>query len=210
MPSASSTSEGLEAAAVALAAGELVVFPTETVYGVACDPRDEQAVGALFAVKGRPAERAVTVHLAGADDVGAWARELPPGAAALAAAFWPGPLTIVVPARDDAPVGVRAGGATVGLRVPDHPVALELIERFGSGIVGSSANRHGEEPAATVEAARTALGDSVTVYLDGGPCRFAEGSTVVDLAAAVPTVLREGALAVSEIEDLLGRSVVRS
>lgn len=205
-PSASSTSD-LTAAVDALRRGGLVVFPTETVYGVGADATNAAAVERLFDAKGRPSERAVTVHLGRGADLHDWAAEVSDDAARLAAELWPGPLTLVVPARPGVLPAVRGGGAAVGLRVPDHPMALDLLDAFGGGVVGSSANRHGEPPAATVDDARAALGDAADAYLDGGPCRLGTGSTVLDLTGDTPTVLRAGALPAARIEAVLGKAV---
>lgn len=208
-PSGSSTSDSVSEGVDALKRGLLVVFPTETVYGVGCAARDGAALDRLFVAKGRPPDRAVTVHLSAADETGDWAAEWTDAARRLADAFWPGPLTIVVPARADVPTGLRGGRDTVGLRVPDHPVAIELIEAFGEGIAGSSANLHGHSPAVTLEEARDALGGPVAAHVDGGPCRLGVGSTVVDLSGGRAVVLRAGALPVTEVERVLGEAVTQ-
>lgn len=186
----------------------MVVFPTETVYGVGADARDEAAVERVFELKGRPSNRAVTVHLAPGWPLTDWAAEVPPAADVLGRAFWPGPLSVVLPARSDVPRSVRGGGDTVGLRVPDHPVALAMLSDFGAGIVGSSANRHGYPAAATLEAARSAV-PGADVYLDGGPCRLGVGSTVVELRDDEVVVHRVGAVPVADVEGALGRGVGR-
>lgn len=186
----------------------MVIFPTETVYGVGADARDEDAVERVFELKGRPSNRAVTVHLAPDWPLTDWAAEVPPAAEVLARAFWPGPLSVVLPARADVPLSVRGGGDTVGLRVPDHPVALAIISGFGGGIVGSSANRHGYPAAATLEAARVAV-PGANAYVDGGPCRLGVGSTVVELRDDEVIVHRVGAVPIPDIEDALGRGVGR-
>lgn len=183
------------------------MFPTETVYGVGCDAGDEAAVERVFVAKGRPPERAVTIHLGRHARLEEWAAGSTEAARRLADAFWPGPLTLVVPAGEEVSAAVRGGGATVGLRVPDHPLTLELLDGFGRGIVGSSANRHGESPPTTADHARATLGDAVDVYLDGGRCRLGVGSTVVDVTGPIPVVLRQGALAVGEVRRVLGVEV---
>lgn len=183
------------------------MFPTETVYGVGADARRADAVERVFVAKGRPADRAITVHVARGEDVERWAASVPSQARRLMEAYWPGPLTIVLPARSDVPEVLRGGGHTVGLRVPDHPLALELIDTFGSGIAGSSANAHGESAATTVDEAQAILGGEVDVYIDGGRCRIGAGSTVLDLSLSPPRMLRAGALSVDEIERVLGEAV---
>lgn len=183
------------------------MFPTETVYGVGAAARDAAAVERVFVAKQRPPDRAVTVHVAADWPLDAWATAVPDGAHDLVAAFWPGPLTLVLPARDDVPEVVRGGGATVGLRAPDHPTAIELLAAFGDAVVGSSANRHGGAPATTVEEARAALGSTVDAYLDGGPCRLGVGSTVIDLSGGRPLARRVGAVSLDDVARVLGEPV---
>ncbi|HLF98969.1 MAG TPA: L-threonylcarbamoyladenylate synthase [Acidimicrobiia bacterium] len=202
-PSASSISD----AVAALRRGGVVVFPTETVYGVGADARNAAAVGRVFEVKGRPAERAVTVHISTSAELERWAADPPARASLLADAFWPGPLTIVVPARADVLDVVRGGGDTVGLRVPDHPVAYALLAEFGDGIVGSSANRHGHPAAVTADAAASAI-PGADAYLVGGECLIGQGSTVIDLVGAQPIVRRLGAVTVEQLSTVLGVEVL--
>ena len=191
----------LETAIAALEDGQLVVVPTDTVYGVAAHPGVEGAVGRLFWVKGRPLEKAIPILGRTQDDLAKLAR-FDERAALLAKEFWPGPLTLVLP---------RAGGfdldlggsetETVAVRVPDHPVTLELLARTGPLAV-TSANLSGEPSATTVEAAQVALGSRVTVYLDAGETK-GMGSTVVSLVAE-PVLLREGDLSFDEVLAALG------
>jgi len=136
-------SSDVVAAVAVLRRGGLVAFPTETVYGLGADAANPAAVGRIFAVKGRPRSHPVIVHLAEATAVKAWAADVPPDAWALAEAFWPGPLTLILPRADHVPDAVTGGAATVGLRVPNQPLALELLSAFGSGIAAPSANRFG-------------------------------------------------------------------
>lgn len=202
-PSASSISD----AVAALRRGGVVVFPTETVYGVGADARNAEAVERVFELKGRPIERAVTVHIASSAAAEEWAAELSADASLLADSFWPGPLTIVLRARADVLEVVRGGGATVGLRVPDHPVAHALLAEFGGGIVGSSANRHGHPAAGTALAAATAI-PGADVYLDGGESSIGQGSTVIDLATGQPIVRRLGAVTIEQLRAVLGVEVL--
>jgi L-threonylcarbamoyladenylate synthase len=191
-----------------LRAGELVAFPTETVYGLGADAANPIAVRRLFAVKGRPADHPVIVHMARAAQLDELARDVPDVARRLADAFWPGALTIVV-ARDAERVvaEVTGGRPTVGLRVPDHPIAHALLAAFGGGVAAPSANRFGRVSPTTAEHVRADLGDDVAVVLDGGSCRVGVESTIVDVTGAEPAILRVGGVSRSEIEAIAGREV---
>jgi len=196
----------LEQAVEVLRSGGLVAFPTETVYGLGADALDARAVEGVFRTKGRPRGNPLIVHVDGQ----AMAREMVAGswgvrASALAGAFWPGPLTLVVERGGSVPNVVAAGGATVGVRCPDHPVALELIERFGGPLVGPSANVSGG--VSPTEARHVAESLSVLV-VDGGACRTGIESTVVDVTGSVVRVLRPGVVGVEAIERVLGEPVV--
>ena len=192
----------------ALRAGELVAFPTETVYGLGADAANPIAVRRLFAVKGRPADHPVIVHVARPAQLDELGREVSDVAHRLADAFWPGALTIVV-ARDPERVAaeVTGGRATVGLRVPDHPLAQALLDGFGGGVAAPSANRFGRVSPTTAEHVRADLGDEVGVVLDGGPCRVGVESTIVDVSGTEPAILRLGGVGRSEIEAVVGREV---
>ena len=195
----------VELAAAALAAGRLVAFPTETVYGLGASARNEQAVARVFAAKGRPPGRALTVHLGDAAGAQQWG-QMGDGAKALAEAFWPGPLTLVVPRVPGVADIVTGGQDTVGLRVPDHPLALQLLLAFGDGVAAPSANPFGAPSPTTAQHVREGLGDAVDVILDGGPCRLGLESTVVSLVGA-PRVLRRGAIATAAMEMILGCAI---
>jgi L-threonylcarbamoyladenylate synthase len=149
--------------------GELVALPTETVYGLGADALNPDAVAKIFAAKGRPSDHPLIVHLADASQIMTWAREVPKDAIALARAFWPGPLTLILK-KDGVPDLVTGGQDTVGLRVPNHPVALELLRAFGSGVAAPSANRFGRISPTTAEHVRQELGERVALILDGGAC----------------------------------------
>ncbi len=200
----------IEAAADRLVAGGLVVFPTETVYGLGADALDTKAVCEIFAIKGRPRDRALIVHVSGVASLASFGTGIPDYARTLAEQLWPGPITLVVSRQPHVPIEVTGGGDTVGVRAPDHPVALALIaalsERRGqpSGISAPSANRFGE-PAPT-RALDIALDGSFAV-LDGGPCKVGIPSTVVRCVDDVPTILRVGGTPVERIEAVVGRSV---
>ena len=192
-------SSDVVAAVAVLRRGGLVAFPTETVYGLGADAANPAAVGRIFAVKGRPRSHPVIVHLAEATAVKAWAADVPPDAWALAEAFWPGPLTLILPRADHVPDAVTGGAATVGLRVPNQPLALELLSAFGSGIAAPSANRFGRVSPTTAAHVRADLGTAVDLVLDGGPCAVGVESTIVDLSRGAPRVLRLGGLSVDAL-----------
>lgn len=185
-------------AAATWAAGGLVAFPTETVYGLGAAARDPVAVAAVFRAKGRPADHPLIVHLADATQLAAWASVVSDAAWRLAAAFWPGPLTIVLPRHPGVPGVVTGGQSTVALRVPSHPVAAALLQAFGDGVAAPSANRFGHLSPTRAEHVLAELanapgGDRLLV-VDGGPCEVGIESTIVDLSGARPLVRRLGAI----------------
>jgi len=195
--------------AVALRRGKLVAFPTETVYGLGADAADGEAVAAIFTAKGRPSGHPLIVHLASAAEVAAWAELDGPTAALvdrLAAAFWPGPLTLVVPRSDRVAAETVGGRSTIGLRVPDHPVALALLTQFGGGVAAPSANRFGHVSPTTAAHVVDDLDGVVDVIIDGGPTDVGIESTIVELVGA-PTLLRPGAVTAADIERVLGTDV---
>ena len=185
--------------------GELVALPTETVYGLGADALNPDAVAKIFAAKGRPSDHPLIVHLADASQIMTWAREVPKDAIALARAFWPGPLTLILKKDESVPDLVTGGQDTVGLRVPDHPVALELLRAFGSGVAAPSANRFGRISPTTAAHVRQELGERVALILDGGACAVGLESTIVDLSRGVPVILRPGAIGADDIARVLGR-----
>jgi len=187
--------------------GGVIALPTETVYGLAANAEDELAVRRVFAIKGRPATHPLIVHVARAEELSSWARHIPEEAWRLAAAFWPGPLTLVLQRSARATDAVTGGQDTVALRVPHHPVALAVLDALGGGVAAPSANRFGRVSPTTAEHVRVDLGDEVDLLLDGGPCTVGVESTIVDLSGGAPAVLRPGGLAVEEISRVLGREV---
>ena len=187
--------------------GGLVAFPTETVYGLGADASNPTAVERIFAVKGRPRAHPVIVHLAESTAIKAWAADVPSDAWTLAEAFWPGPLTLILPRADHVPDAVTGGAGTVGLRVPNQPLALELLSAFGGGIAAPSANRFGRVSPTTAPHVRADLGLDVDLILDGGPCAIGVESTIVALSRGRPRVLRLGGLSVEELCEALGRAV---
>lgn len=193
-----------------LQAGELVAFPTETVYGLGADATSIQAVSKIFQAKGRPATNPLIVHVSDAHMARRYTVGWSERADLLAKAFWPGPLTFILLKTGDIPDIVTAGRNTVGLRAPDHPIALELIKRFGRPLAAPSANRSNRVSPTTAEHVREELGTSVAMVLDGGPCRVGIESTVLDLTTDLPTLLRPGAITAAMIEEVIETSVYLS
>ena len=188
--------------------GGLVAMPTETVYGLAADAGSESAVRAIFAAKGRPADHPVIVHIPDAASMHRWAVEVPAAARALAAAFWPGPLTLVLKRGPAASDLITGGQDTVGLRCPAHPWALALLKAFGGGVAAPSANRFGRISPTTAQHVVDDLGlkpdGAVDMVLDGGACPVGIESTIVDLSGPSPRLLRPGAVTRGELEAVLG------
>jgi L-threonylcarbamoyladenylate synthase len=204
-----SSSLDIDRAAAALRAGELVAFPTETVYGLGADALNVTAVSRIFAVKGRPADHPLIVHIASAEELPRYASHLPEAAHRLAAAFWPGPLTLLLRKARVVPDETTGGLESVGLRVPGHPMALELLRRFGGGVAAPSANRFGRVSPTRAEHVRADLGGEVDVLLDGGECSVGLESTIVDLTREAPLLLRPGGVTAEQLEQALGVSVSR-
>jgi L-threonylcarbamoyladenylate synthase len=194
----------LARAAGILRRGGLVAFPTETVYGLGAHALDADAVARIYAAKGRPGYNPLIVHVADADAARALTRVWPAEAEALAAAFWPGPLTLVLPKNDRVPDAVTAGLPSVALRVPAHPVAHALLRAAGLPVAAPSANRSTEVSPTTAQHVVRSLGDRVDVILDGGPCPVGIESTVLSLAGAVPTLLRPGTISVDDLRPVIG------
>jgi L-threonylcarbamoyladenylate synthase len=197
--------DALREAVAQLARGALVAFPTETVYGLGADATNESAIRAVFAAKGRPADNPLIVHGASVAALERFA-QFDVRAHALAAAYWPGPLTLVLPAVEGVSPLLRAGLPSVAVRVPDHPLALALLAESGP-LVAPSANRSGRPSPTTAAHVREDLVDAVAMVLDGGPCRVGLESTVLDLTTPVPTVLRPGALTPDALAAVLGEPV---
>jgi L-threonylcarbamoyladenylate synthase len=198
---------GLRTAVRILRSGGLVGLPTETVYGLAGDALDPGAVGRIFEVKGRPADNPLIVHLGSSAQLDLVVARPTPLADALAARFWPGPLTVVLDAAADVPAITTGGLDTVAVRVPDHPVAAALLAAFGGPLAAPSANRSGRPSSTTAQHVVAEFGDDLEVVLDGGPCPVGLESTVVDARGTEPVVLREGSITREDLEmALLGRS----
>ncbi len=198
---------GLDEAVRRIAAGEVVAFPTETVYGLGADATNEAAVGRIFALKERPEDHPLIVHFAEPDAIDAWAADVPEAARRLAREFWPGPLTMVLRKSARVCARVTGGQPTVGLRCPSHPVAREFLRRFaqaGSGAVAApSANRFGRVSPTTAAHVREEFGDRVFI-LDGGACEVGLESTIVDLSRGPAVLLRPGAVSREELTRVLG------
>ncbi len=197
-------------AAQALARGELVVFPTETVYGLGADAAQADAVAAVYRLKGRPAGHPLIVHVADAAQAAWWA-QWPPAASKLADAFWPGALTLILPRRAQAPAFACGAETTVGLRCPSHPVAQALLTAFaalgGHGVAAPSANRFGRVSPTTAAHVLDDLGADAPLILDGGACEVGVESTIIDLSRGHPVLLRPGGIAAAQIAQVLGEPV---
>jgi L-threonylcarbamoyladenylate synthase len=209
------TATAMVDAAANLLAGGLVAFPTETVYGLGADACNADAVARIYSVKGRPADHPLIVHIASMDGLGDWADDVPGYAISLARDFWPGPMSLVVRRSGLAGDFVTGGQDTVGVRVPDHPVALGLLEAFvragGKGVAAPSANRFGNVSPTTAQAVSDELGDYLAdrdQILDGGPCDVGVESTILDCTGDVPKILRPGAITAQMITESTGLEVV--
>jgi L-threonylcarbamoyladenylate synthase len=200
-----------------LLAGNLVAFPTETVYGLGADACNADAVARIYSVKDRPADHPLIVHVASMEGLGDWAADVPGYAISLARDFWPGPMTLIMKRSALAGDFVTGGQDTVGVRVPDHPVALGLLEAFaragGKGVAAPSANRFGNVSPTTAEAVADELSDylgEADQILDGGPCQVGVESTIIDCTGDTPKILRPGAVTIAMIEESTGLAVADS
>ena len=200
-----------------LITGNLVAFPTETVYGLGADACNSAAVARIYEVKGRPSDHPLIVHIASMEHMGEWASEVPEYAIALARNFWPGPMTLVLKRSELASDFVTGGQDTVGIRVPDHVVALALLEAFekvgGKGVAAPSANRFGHVSPTTAAAVIEELGEYLSkddLVLDGGACAVGVESTIIDCTSQSPKVLRPGAISVAMIEECTGLKTTES
>jgi len=201
------TPDEIARAAALLKSGEVVAFPTETVYGLGADASNPAAVAKIYALKGRPSSHPVIVHLASVAALSDWAVEVPAAAMRLAQRFWPGPLTLVLRRAPHVPDAVTGGQETVAIRVPSHPVARALLEAFGGGIAAPSANRFGRVSATTAAHVRAEFGEAVACVLDGGECDVGIESTIVDASSARLSLLRPGGVSSSELAQALGFEV---
>jgi L-threonylcarbamoyladenylate synthase len=198
---------GLGEAVAILRRGGLVAFPTETVYGLGADALNPEALARIFVAKGRPRTNPLILHVSGLAMVRHLVAELPLPALRLMEAFWPGPLTLVLPKRAVVPDAATAGGPTVAVRMPDHPLALGLIRAFGGPLAAPSANRSEHVSPTTAAHVRADLGDRIDLILEGGPCQAGLESTVVDLSGPVPRLLRPGPLTPDHLAAVLGTTL---
>lgn len=193
-------------AVTVLRQGGLVALPTETVYGLGANARNPAAVAGIFAAKGRPATHPLIVHLASADELDQWAVDIPQNARDLAAHFWPGPLTLILPKHPAVSPAVTGGAATIGLRVPAHPTAAALLAAFGGGIAAPSANRFGAVSPTTAAHVAAELNGRIDYILDGGACAVGVESTIVDCSqpGAAPAILRPGGITRAQLTAVIG------
>ena len=208
------TADAMTLAAAAIAQGHLVAFPTETVYGLGANATQESAVAKIYAAKGRPADHPLIVHIASMDEIGYWADEISEYAIALARNFWPGPMTLICQRSEVAKDFITGGQETVGIRVPDHVVALALLEAAKEigvlGIAAPSANRFGQVSPTTAQAVREELDQYLSsddMILDGGPSQVGVESTIIDCTGTNPHILRPGAITQAMIEEVTGLKV---
>ena len=209
------TADALSSAAQLLKSGGLVALPTETVYGLGADATNKDAVARIYKVKGRPADHPLIVHIHSMQSLGDWADEIPDYAISLARDFWPGPMTLVLKRSILAEEFVTGGQPTVGLRVPDHVIALALLSAFakigGHGIAAPSANRFGHVSPTTAQAVQDEIGeylDKTDLILDGGPSSVGVESTIIDCTSDAPRILRPGAITIEMIEESTGLKVL--
>jgi L-threonylcarbamoyladenylate synthase len=208
------TADAMTSAAASIKAGNLVAFPTETVYGLGADASSADAVAKIYAAKGRPADHPLIVHISSMDGIGYWSDEISEYAIALARTFWPGPMTLICKRSSEAKDFVTGGQDTVGLRVPDHVVALALLDAAKQlgvhGIAAPSANRFGHVSPTTAEAVREELDQHLSpqdIILDGGPSQIGVESTIIDCTGNNPHILRPGAITQAMIEEVTGLKV---
>lgn len=194
----------IEQASQALRAGELVALPTETVYGLGADASQDAAVARIFAAKGRPAEHPLIVHVASREQVPDYAASVPDFAQRLMAAFWPGPLTLILPRRNGVAAAAAGGQNSIGLRCPSHPVAQALLRAAGVGVAAPSANQFGRVSPTTAEHVEAEFGRDLLI-LDGGPCPVGIESTIVDCTRGAPVLLRPGSLTRTQVEQACGQ-----
>ncbi len=198
----------IDKAVAILRQGGLVAFATETVYGLGGDAKNPGAIKKIFAIKQRPLIKPLNILIADSSQLSYWASEIPEYAFKLAKAFWPGPLTIIFKKKPSVSDVITAGKNTIGLRVPQHPDALQLLKQFGSGLAAPSANRYGQLSPTTAAAVQEELGDAVDLILDGGQCDLGMESTILDLSGDTPIVLRSGMITTKQIENLLGQPIL--
>jgi len=208
------TASVIKTAAESLINGNLLAFPTETVYGLGADANNEDAVGRIYEVKGRPVGHPLIVHISSTKNLDNWARQIPEYAIKLARAFWPGPMTLILPRTDLAKDFVTGGQDNVGIRIPSHTLALELLREFeskgGLGVAAPSANRFGAVSPTTANAVEVELAGFLSIsdqILDGGTCAVGVESTIIDCTQSAPSILRPGAITKEMTEEILGATI---
>lgn len=194
----------IAAAVQRLRQGELVCFPTETVYGLGADASNPDAVARIFALKGRPSNHPLIVHIGAVAQLAHWAHNVPAAAWRLAEAFWPGPLTLILEKAPWVPLAVTGGQQSIGLRIPAHPLALELLQQFGGGLAAPSANRFGQVSPTTAAHVLAEFGADAPMILDGGPCQVGVESTILNLTGGEAVLLRPGQITPSALAAVLG------
>ncbi len=197
----------LKKAAAVLRQGGLVAFPTETVYGLGADATNPAALQKIFAVKQRPADHPLIVHVSALEELDNWAVDIQPDALLLAKVFWPGPLTLIFKKNPNVSNLLTGNQATIALRIPNHPTALALLRSFGKGIAAPSANRFGRISPTTAAAVAEELGAGVDLILEGGQCEVGVESTIIDVSGATPTLLRPGMITVAAVEAVLRKKI---
>lgn len=191
-----------------LCEGKVVAVPTETVYGLGADASNAHAVAKVFALKGRPADHPLIVHISDLNELSRWARDIPGAALTLARRFWPGPLTIILRRHPSVLDVVTGRQDTVGIRVPSHPLTLQLLAEFKGGVAAPSANRFGRVSPTRAQHVQAEFGDAVDYILDGGPCGVGVESTIVDFSGSAPRILRPGVITASDIASVIGEGVL--
>lgn len=199
--------EDIAQAGSILRRGGLLAVPTETVYGLAADASNAEAVKAIFTAKGRPADHPLIVHIGSVDALARWAVNIPPLAYELAAAFWPGPLTLLLPRADSVPDEVTAGRASIGLRMPAHPVLLRLLQETGMAVAAPSANPYKRLSPTSAAQVLAGLDGRIDAVLDGGDCQVGLESTILDMSGEELRILRSGPVTAAQIAEVAGRKV---
>lgn len=197
------SNSNIQQAVTILRQGGLVAFPTETVYGLGADATNPTAIARIFAAKGRPVDHPVIVHIGSVEQLKDWAREVNPIAQQLAQHFWPGPLTLILPRAPQVSLLLTGGQETIGIRIPRHPIAQELLQAFGKGVAAPSANRFGHVSPTLASHVQQELGDTVDYIIDGGACELGIESTIVDCTSARPRILRPGSITASQINVVI-------
>ncbi|HXH55169.1 MAG TPA: L-threonylcarbamoyladenylate synthase, partial [Gammaproteobacteria bacterium] len=197
----------IEQALALLKAGKLVAIPTETVYGLGADARNPVAVQNIYLAKQRPSSNPLIIHISHMDALKDWAIDIPNTAFQLARAFWPGPLTLILGRHPSVPKIVTGGQESIAIRIPNHPLTLELLERFDGGIAAPSANRYGRISPTTTEHVRAELGSRVDYILEGGACTLGIESTIVSLLKDIPIILRQGSISETDLSAALKQPV---